>query len=83
MYCYTCDEYIDGHTCPQCGQIAYNETPTLSAGVDSSPLTGSEKADVKGDELRAAFRIMEREQREEYEDYVRRCGGVPISTIKP
>lgn len=32
---------------------------------------------------RATFAAMEDEQRAEYEDYVRRCGGVPISKIKP
>lgn len=32
---------------------------------------------------REAFDAMEREQAEEYADYLRRCGGVPISRVKP
>lgn len=32
---------------------------------------------------RAAFDAMEGDQRADYEDYLRRCGGVPISKVKP
>lgn len=34
-------------------------------------------------ELRAAYEAMKDEQRAEFEDYKRRCGGVPISNVKP
>lgn len=36
-----------------------------------------------GERSRKAFEAMEREQREEYADYLRRCGGVPVSNVKP
>ena len=41
MYCYNCDEYSDGKQCEKCGHIAYNETPTRSAGDRQTPSTGS------------------------------------------
>lgn len=34
-------------------------------------------------DARAAFEAMYEEQRAEYEDYVRRCNGTPISRIVP
>lgn len=34
-------------------------------------------------EARAAFDAMYEEQRAEYDGYVRRCGGVPISNVRP
>jgi predicted YcjX-like family ATPase len=37
----------------------------------------------KRDQQREAFAAMEQEQAEEYADYLRRCGGVPISHVKP
>lgn len=34
-------------------------------------------------EKRAIFDAMEMEQYRDYQDYVRRCGGTPVSTVKP
>lgn len=34
-------------------------------------------------DLRDAFAAMEDEQRREFDDYKRRCGGVPASTVRP
>ena len=47
---------------------------------DGTPLVQLRK---ERDALAECFAEMEREQREEYEDYVKRCGGVPISHVKP
>ena len=43
---------------------------------------GSESPDQRAHELREAFAAMEQEQWDEYQDYVKRCGGVPISKIQ-
>lgn len=47
------------------------------AAPDCSAAPGS-----KATELREAFAAMEQEQWDEYQDYLKRCGGVPISKIK-
>lgn len=43
---------------------------------------GSESPDQKAHELREAFGAMEQEQWDDYQEYVKRCGGVPISKIE-
>lgn len=40
-------------------------------------------AEIRVEATREAFAAMEDEHRAEFEDYTRRCGGVPISPIKP
>jgi hypothetical protein len=34
-------------------------------------------------EMQAVMRAMAEEQREEWEDYLRRCNGCPISSVRP
>jgi len=33
--------------------------------------------------MQAVMRAMAEEQREEWEDYLRRCNGCPISSVRP
>ena len=47
----------------------------------STRAAGAAEGDGAG--LRAAFMAMEDEQQEEYLDYVKRCGGIPISSVPP
>lgn len=50
----------------------------VSEYCSRSGMTASKRA-----ELLAAFDAMHEESIEDYKDYVRRCGGVPISKVKP
>lgn len=42
-----------------------------------------QRATSSANPILAAFDAMEAEQRAEFEDYKRRCGGVPISNVRP
>lgn len=42
---------------------------------------GSASPDQSAHKLREAMNAMEQEQWDEYQEYVKRCGGVPISKI--
>lgn len=53
-------------TCPACSSFA---APSGSALAELARKTSE------------AFRLMEQEQAADYQDYVRRCGGSPISKI--
>jgi len=70
--------------CLKCGEA--DETFCACGRQSEMVVASSElvlpQPDSRVTELREAFAEMEQEQWDEYQEYVKRCGGVPISKIK-
>ncbi len=83
MNCDYCGDtkWFGGDECPQCSNREHE--PARPAGDDSLHRVDGQTDDKCGAEIRAAMRAAEVEQREEWEDYLRRCGGTPISSVRP